>query len=44
MQDGRQIIVTQTTATLDVYAERAGIRLETGSIEEWKRPAPRPRE
>lgn len=39
MEDGRQIIVTQTIATLQVYADRTGIRL--GSVEEWKYPRPK---
>jgi hypothetical protein len=34
MQDGRQIIVAaQTVATLQVYADRIGIKL--GTIHEW---------
>jgi hypothetical protein len=40
MQDGRQITAaTQTTANLQVYADRE--RIQLGTIQEWKYPGPK---
>lgn len=36
LDDGRIIVIQETTASLQVYAERVGIKL--GTVEDWKKP------
>ena len=38
LKDGRIIVIQETKASLQVYADRVGIKL--GTIEDWKKPTP----